>query len=170
MRHIYVKRPIDLSRLDRAPQLRAVFDRYQLELMTRTLDSYSLAMVREFYASYRANVVHPMCKHSGLRKFIRQPQLEHMLVRGVRVDISTTTIHRVICSPDYVTSASITECNHILRIAHNQYIMWKVDHQCERFNIDRWIASYILPLGDATSWIEGYIVIKKGLLTFEAKF
>ncbi|KAF3626384.1 hypothetical protein FXO38_29284 [Capsicum annuum] len=34
----------------------------------------------------------------------------------------------------------------------------------------RWIASYILPLGDETPWIEGHGEIKKGLLIFYAKF
>lgn len=33
-----------------------------------------------------------------------------------------------------------------------------------------WIANYIYPLGDATLWIEGHGVIKKGLLIFETKF
>ena len=34
----------------------------------------------------------------------------------------------------------------------------------------RWIASYFSPSGDGTLWIEGHGVIKKGTLTFEAKF
>lgn len=34
----------------------------------------------------------------------------------------------------------------------------------------RWIAYYISPQGDEALWIEGPTMIKKGLLTLEARF
>lgn len=54
MRVIDEDRFIDLLELYRAPFLQVVFDRYQLGLIVYSLSTYSLALVREFYASYHA--------------------------------------------------------------------------------------------------------------------
>lgn len=86
-RCIYEKRRIDLSGINRVPQLWETFDRYHLEWMIKPLGSYSPTMVQEFFASYRATVVIPMHKYPGLVRFVRQPQLDHTLVRGIEVDI-----------------------------------------------------------------------------------
>lgn len=105
-RYIYEEHYIDLSGLDRVPKVRATFDRYQLQWITRTLDSYSLTMIWEFYAFYRATVVLPMSHHPDLITFSRHSHLEHTLVR---VYISTETIHRIIFSPEYITPTSTAE-------------------------------------------------------------
>ncbi|KAF3634236.1 hypothetical protein FXO38_25235 [Capsicum annuum] len=94
-RCIYKEHRIDLSGLGRVLRLRVIFDRFKLEWTTKTLSSYSPDMVWEFYASYRDIVVLSMHRHPGLIRFARQPQLEHSLVRGVRVDILIETTHRV---------------------------------------------------------------------------
>lgn len=39
--------------------------------------------------------------------------------------------------------------------AHDRHIMCDADHISERFNMIRWIASYISPLGNDTPWIKG---------------
>ncbi|KAF3672677.1 hypothetical protein FXO37_07403 [Capsicum annuum] len=45
-----------------------------------------------------------------------------------------------------------------------------VEHKVEKVEMARWIAIYISPLGDEAPWIMGQAMIKKGLLTLEAKF
>lgn len=75
--------------------------------MTIPLGSYNLDMVQEFYASYRAITVLPIHKYLVLVRFMRNLQLEHTMVRGVRVDSFIETIHIVIVCPDYISPTSI---------------------------------------------------------------
>ncbi|KAF3677808.1 hypothetical protein FXO37_04679, partial [Capsicum annuum] len=137
--------------------------------MTRTLGSYSLDMVMEFYASYRATIVFPMLYHSGFIRFAWQPQLDHTLVRGVRVDAREETFCRVIFGLDFITPASIGEYNHRLRIIWDPHIIRDAKNSPERPEMARWIIGYISPKSDEAPCIEGPTVIKKGLLTLEAK-
>ncbi|KAF3674533.1 hypothetical protein FXO38_05175 [Capsicum annuum] len=48
--------------------------------------------------------------------------------------------------------------------------MWDVEYRAERLEMAWWIASYISPQGEEAPWIERPGVIKKGLLTLEARF
>ncbi|KAF3652240.1 hypothetical protein FXO38_16209 [Capsicum annuum] len=71
---------------------------------------------------------------------------------------------------NYITPESTVECNHRLRITKDLHIIWDVEHRIGRVEIVKRIVGYISPLGDETPWIEGPTVIKKGLLSLEAKF
>lgn len=51
-----------------------------------------------------------------------QPQLDHILVRKVRIDSSAETICRVIIGRDYIILESTTECDYRLRVAYDQNI------------------------------------------------
>lgn len=161
---------IDLLGQQRLPQLRAGFDRYQHRWMTWPLNSYSTAMVHEFYTSYRSIVVLPMHHYPGFIRFVWQPYLDHTLVRSVRVDVRKKTIHRVIFGQDYITPIPTAKCVHILKIAWDCHIMQDAEHRAERLEMARWIISYISPQGDEAPQIEGPVVIKKGLLTLECRF
>ncbi|KAF3625770.1 hypothetical protein FXO38_29593 [Capsicum annuum] len=150
----------DLS-LRRGPRI--LLRRYQLGWMTRPYSSYSPTMVWEFYESYRATVVLSMRHHPSLIKFARQPQLDHTLVKGVRVDVRKKTISRVMLGPNYVTHISIVKCDHRLRIIRDCYIIHDIEHRVERVKMDRWITNYMSPQGDEAPWIKGPTVINKGL-------
>lgn len=128
-RIIYEERQIDLSGLRRVPQLNTVFDHYQLEWLTRPLSSYNSAMVPEFYESYRATVVLSMCRLPGPIRNMVQPQLDHTLLIGVRINVSADTIYWVIFGPDYITLASIDKCDYKLRFERDQYIIREAEHR-----------------------------------------
>ena len=73
------------------PDVHSLFTYHRLEWMARSLGSYSEEIVREFYASYMQTLPSVLDKRS---KPVKQDLLTEVLVRGYRVDISSTSICR----------------------------------------------------------------------------
>lgn len=96
-------------------------------------------MVQDFYASYRAIIVFPMSYHPCFIIFARYSQLDHTLIRGVKVDIREEAIHKVMLSLNYIAPASTVKCNDRLRIVWNLYIIRYIEHRAVRFEMARYI-------------------------------
>lgn len=58
-------------------------------------------------------------------------------MKGVMVDISAIAISRVHFGPNYITSASTAECDHQLRLTHEECSMIEVKQRSERVNLVR---------------------------------
>lgn len=68
--------------------MHSLFTRHMLEFMSRSVGSYSEDIVREFYASYVVNLRGVLDRQA--KQFKKDP-LTEFLVRGCRVDISSTS-------------------------------------------------------------------------------
>lgn len=55
--------------------------------------------------------------------------LDHTLTREVKVDLLVETINWVIFGLDYINPASTVECDYILRVIYDKYIMWEPEHR-----------------------------------------
>ena len=73
------------------PEFHNLFTRHRLERKACPLGRYSEEMVREFYASYVANLQSKIDRQAAPAK---QAPLEQVQVRGVQVDISLPAIRR----------------------------------------------------------------------------
>lgn len=113
---IFIKRHRYLTGLGSVSLLQAIFDRYHLGWMTQPIGSYSPVLVWELYAFYHAILLLTMPKSRGFMRYIKYPQLEQTLVKGVMIDILEAKIHRVLLRPDYVAPTSIAECDYKLRV------------------------------------------------------
>ena len=97
-----------------------IFEQYGLGWMTQPSRRYSSELVREFYASYVASV--GLSTPVGQR-YILQPVLTHVMVRGTRVDISEETIHRFLFGPDRPVPVSTAEFDHRLSTVRDRVRM-----------------------------------------------
>lgn len=77
--------------------------------LTKKIDSYSPALVQEFYVAYIATILKDLRKK---KKPLDQPQLLEVLVRGRWVNISEETIHHVQFGPTYRAPKSTAEFDH----------------------------------------------------------
>ena len=84
------------------PEIHNLFTKHRLEWTARPLGRYSEEVVREFYASYVANLRSQIDKRAAPAK---QAPLEQVRVRGVQVDISLPAIHWFL----YGESADVTQ-------------------------------------------------------------
>ena len=83
-----------------------LFTRHQLEWMTRSLGGYNEVIVREFYPSYVVTLRASLDKRATPTK---HTPLDHVRVRGKRVNISLPTIRRFLyfVDTDAITTPSL---------------------------------------------------------------
>ena len=79
------------------PEIHNLFTRHRMEWIARSLGRYSEKLVREFYASYVATLRSQIDRRAAPTK---QAPLEHVLVRGIQVDISLPAIRRYLYGKD----------------------------------------------------------------------
>ena len=124
-------------------------------------------MVREFYASYVANLRSQIDRRAAPAK---QAPLEHVRVQGVQVDISLPTIRRFF----YGESADATRTPHTSEF----YYRWQIvkdgqflREETLRETTKRWMALHLSVDREGADWVtEPKGAIKKANLTFTAKF
>ena len=79
------------------PEIHNLFTRHRLEWTAHSLGRHSEELVREFYASYVATLISQIDRWASLAK---QAPLEHIRVRGIKVDISLPDIRRYLYGED----------------------------------------------------------------------
>lgn len=99
---------------------------------------------------------------------LRSPPLARLQVRGVQVNISETTINRLLYGPSFITQVQTYLYN------HQHHLVTSVENMSdleERTQILWWIVQPIAIEGANVSWMTNPIkLITKAFLTFPAKF
>lgn len=90
--------------------------RYKLQWLTKSLKRYSSTMVRELYASYVATIHSTLPKR---KKPLAQPRLTETKVKGWQVDISETTICRILFGLEFPTPRPIAEFDYTVEQARD---------------------------------------------------
>ena len=149
------------------PDVHALFTRHRRKWMARSVGCYSDEVVREFYASYVATIRSFLDRRSNPAK---QAPVDHLLVRGNRVDIILPTICRFLYCTDTVATREILtpEFDYqwkLIKEGHFQHNLGL------RGTIKRWIAQQTSVDGEGADWVrDPRGVIKKANLTCTAKF
>lgn len=77
--------------LTKYPQIERAFREYNLRQTTKEDDTFCLTLVREFYTNYEATL-ETMCKKG--EKDAYKMNMNQILMRGIMVDLSNTTINK----------------------------------------------------------------------------
>lgn len=101
----------------------ASFDKYQLVWITSpqgstAWPSYGVLCLLRL-------IIYLITPHEG--RYIEHPQSNHTLFRGVRVDISATSIHHVLFGSYYVALTLTTEFDYRMRLVWNRCAMRDTD-------------------------------------------
>ena len=96
-RTLIVERRVLTGILHTVHDVHALFTRYRLEWMDRSIRCYNEKVVREFYASYVETLWSSLDRRSNPAK---QAPLDHLRICGRRVDISLPTICRFLYGAD----------------------------------------------------------------------
>lgn len=122
-------------------------------------------MVRKFYLSYATTIQNTLPK--GMKP-LAKPRLTHTKGRGQQVDISETTIHRMLFGPKFPTPRSISEFEQKLRQTKDLTLMRDAD--CIA-SLMRWVAGWIIVKGSKPAWEATLSVpIFKASLSYPTKF
>lgn len=105
--------------------IRDTFSWYQFQWMAAHSRKYSLALVREFYASYTAIIIEATHKKA---KLITQPRLIWTLVRDVSVELSEAIVWQCLFSPKYQSPIYLAEFDYRLGKVHNHALMRDLTH------------------------------------------
>ncbi|MCE3050499.1 hypothetical protein HAX54_047385 [Datura stramonium] len=111
---------IRTSALNEVPELRRIFEKYNMHWMAETPKKYISVMVREFYANYYSTLENKAPTRQAVKK---EPVLDMVLVRECPVDISERTISRLvptvndnILSADWTTLMTCIMSEYVLNI------------------------------------------------------
>ncbi|MCE0480734.1 hypothetical protein HAX54_037836 [Datura stramonium] len=84
-RSIQEEPKIQINNQNEVPELKRIFEGYNMYWMAKTSGKYSMEMVREFYANYYCTLEK---KASSKMEIKKEPVLDSIRVRAIPVDIS----------------------------------------------------------------------------------
>lgn len=160
-----------IDQLDRIPEIRDVFESYQFGWIAQPPGYYGPAIIEEFYFNYVASLLNSIqSNHSKrLKKQLacRLSPQAYVMVHGVRVDSSKTTIHRFLFSLDYRSPPNVLFMDRHLKMMDEG----RMSDSTSRAALLKWIAARITIQGVDVPWCTNpRVSITKASLNFIAKF
>ncbi|MCE0481942.1 hypothetical protein HAX54_040155 [Datura stramonium] len=100
------KSKIQINSLNEVPELKRLFEGYNIYWMAKTTTIYNMEMVHEFYANYYCTLEKKAPSNNVVKKM---PVLDSVRVRAILVDISKRTISMVLMGGNNTVPTRTTE-------------------------------------------------------------
>ncbi|MCD7449206.1 hypothetical protein HAX54_050644 [Datura stramonium] len=153
---------IQINALNEVPELKRLFEGYNMYWTTKTLGKYNMEMVHEFYTNYYCTLEKKAPSKNVIKK---EPVLDSLRVRVIPVDISEKTITRFLMDGDYTVPTQTTEYDY--RMEEMKGIR-KLSTE-DKVMLFQWRTNINSKDKEGSEWVIGRKPIYKASLNFLAK-